>query len=248
MSQYFGDPPSYLRELERLLEAYSMPVNRLGEVRGLRPVLKTYEVPTPLLRQLQLEMSQLAEEDPGTALQVADGLWARRSIETRQLAARLLGSTPAGVPEVTRRLAAWAEENQEPWLAPELAQAGTQRLQKEHAEALVDWAGQLLAGGHSRQQSLALAALQQLLQGPGYANLPAIYALLEAPTRSADRKIRPDLADLLSELGRQSPKETEYFLQQALEEQEVDPGCRWIARQVYKVLPAVNQGRLRPLL
>ncbi|MBX3048557.1 MAG: DNA alkylation repair protein [Anaerolineales bacterium] len=248
LSQHFSDPPGYLRELERLLEAYSMPVNRLGEVRGLRPVLKTYEVPTPLLRQLQLEMSQLAEEDPATALQVADGLWARRSIETRQLAARLLGATPAEAHEVTARLAAWAEENQEPWLAPELAQAGTQGLQKQHAEALITWAGQLLAGGHSRQQSLALAALQHLLQGPGYANLPAIYTLLEAPVRSADRKIRPDLADLLSELGRQSPKETEYFLQQALQQPDLDPGCRWIARQVYKVLPAVSQARLRPLL
>ncbi|MCW5875943.1 MAG: DNA alkylation repair protein [Anaerolineales bacterium] len=247
LSEHFGNPPRYLRGLERLLEAYSVPVHRQGQVRGLRPVLKTYEVPTPLLRQLQLEMSQQAAADPVTALQIADGLWERRSIETRQLAARLLGATPAEPEEITRRLAAWAQENQEPWLAPELSEEGTQGLQANHPEELIAFAGRLLEGSETRQHILALVALLALLRGPGYANLPVIYALLEAPVGAADRKLRPDLAGLLSELGRQSPKETEYFLQQALAG-EPDPGCQWIARQVYKVLPADSQARLRPLL
>lgn len=247
ISEYFSQPEAYLRAVERLLQTYSVPVHRQGRVKGMRPVLPSYEVPPPLMKHLQLEMTLQAEDSPDQALRVADGLWAKRNIETRQLAARLLGAIDGHVDEITRRLEAWALENYEPLLAPELAHEGTRQLAAKYPDDLVTFAGSLLVQKELRLQALAIGALSSLLSDTRYANLPAIFELLAAPTAEASRGLRPDLAALLAQMAERSPQETEFFLMQCLGS-STTPGTAWVARQVMKSLPEESQMRLRPVM
>lgn len=247
ISEYFSQPETYLRAVERLLQNYSVPVHRQGRVKGLRPVLPSYEVPPPLMKHLQLEMALQAEDSPGQALQVADGLWAKRNIETRQLAARLLGAIDGPPEEITQRLERWAAENHEPLLAPELAHEGTRQLAAKAPDQLVAFAGRLLTQSDLRLQALAVGALSSLLSDTRYANLPALFELLAAPTTQASRGLRPDLAALLTQMAERSPQETEFFLMQSLAG-EPSQGTAWVARQVMKSLPEDSRARLRSLV
>lgn len=247
LSEHFSEPATYLRGLEHLLQNYSVPVHRQGQVKGMRPVLKSYEVPPPLLKHLQIELAEQARQAPQAALAVADGLWARRTIETRQLAARLLGAIEASPHELIARLESWAGQDHEPILAPELAQQATLSLSVRHPDQLILFAQRLLASGEVRKQAFALGALRTLLDGAQFANLPAIFEILSEVARVADRKLRPDLAALLGALAQRSPKETEFFIEQGLES-GANPGLQWVARRVMKALPADSRDRLGTIL
>ena len=247
LSEYFSEPVTYLRGLERLLQSYSVPIHREGRVKGLRPVLVSYEIPPPLLKHLQTELTEQAKQSPEAALAVADGLWVRRTIETRQLAARLLGAIQAESPQLIARLEAWADENREPSLAPELAHQATLGLCADFPEELVSFARRLLASREPRKEALALGALQTLLKNTHFANLPLLFEILLEVCKAADRRLRPDLANLLTALAQRSPKEAEYFLQQCLEAGP-NAGLAWVTRQVMKVLPEDSRARLRTIL
>ena len=248
LSEHFADPQTYLRAVEKLLQAYSVTIHRQGRVRGLRPVLLSYEVPPPLLKQIQLEMTMQAKQSPTHALAIADALWARRTVETRLLAARLLGHIPIeDTNEITKRLQAWALENREEFLVPELSGASTLYLCQKDPNALVAFAAKFILSDEPRQQILALGALQTLLANNHFENLPAIFAVLASLTADPTKKLRLYLADLLGVLAQRSPKETLYFLQQRLAE---SPGneTQWVARQVLKSFPEDERQQLRQAL
>ncbi|MEX2161886.1 MAG: DNA alkylation repair protein [Anaerolineales bacterium] len=244
----FSQPEAYVQGVVHLLQHYSMPVHRQGRIRGLRFVLMSYEVPPPLMKHLQFEMALQAEDSPEPALLIADGLWAERSIETRQLAVRLLGAIDSQPAEIMARLEMWAKENQEPILVPELEHEGTRTLAAKYPDQLVEFAKQLLGTKDALKQGLALGALQSLLIDTRYSNLPLIFDLLAGAIEAAERHLRPNFAELLSLLARRSPQETEYFLQQCLSAGakvgRANQGTAWIARQAMKALPEDSRVRL----
>lgn len=246
LSEHFGDPERYLRQLERLLQTYATPIHRQGRIKGMRPVLFSYEVPPPVLRRLEMELSLQAEQQPTAALALADTLWERRSFETRQLAVRLLGSTPATEAELGARLAAWASENQEELLVSELHTRGTRRMAASDPEALLRFAQQMLGSSEYRTQTLGLGSLQTLLAAGQFANLPALFNVLLPISQDPPRRLQPFLANLLVALAQQTPKETAFFLGRVLAEQPSE-SSRWVARQVLRHLPAEIQANLREL-
>lgn len=246
LSEHFTQPQAYLKQLERLLQSYSTPIQRHGRVTGLRPVIFSFEVAPPVLKRLELEMALQASQQPSAALAVADVLWERRSYETRQLAIRMLGTTPAPAAEIASRLEAWAAENQEELLLAELYERGPRRLVQVDPDGLLAFAERLLASQEIRRQILALGLLQTLLNTGNFANLPILFTLLTPISQDPPRKLQPFLAGLLGTLAQRSPKEAAYFLGQLLAQQPPD-GARWVARQVLRQLPADMQPSLREL-
>jgi hypothetical protein len=213
----------------------------------MRPVLFSFEVPQPVLKRLELEMALQAREQAQAALAIADALWAQRSIETRQLAARLLGTIPAKPDEFTKRLEAWASENREELLARELETRAALHLAQAYPEEILNFVSRLLGSGEQRLQVLGLGLLQTLLGEDQFSNLPALFGLLGEVSQDPSRKLRSYLADLLGLLAERSPKETTYFLQQQL---AAKPGeeTLWVARQVMRRLPEDGQDSLRGAL
>lgn len=247
LSEHFTDPATYIKELERLLETYASHVHRQGRIKGMRPVLFSFEVPPPVLKRLELEMALQAREQPEAALAIADALWARRSIETRLLAARLLGAAPVSAHEVTHRLEAWASENREEMLAPELQNRAALHLVTAYPDQVLEFVTGLIVNSEQRLQVLGLGILQTLLAEDGFGNLPALFSLLTETSRDPSRKLRPYLADLLGVLAARSPKETIYFLQQRLAESPSE-GTLWVTRQVARHLPEDAQAKLHEAL
>jgi hypothetical protein len=244
ISDLFQQPAEYLLAAENLLRDHGMPVHRQGRVKGLRPILVSYEVPPPLLRLLAQEMSAQAREHATDAVAIADGLWSRPVLETRQLAISLLGSIEGLPGEITKRLEAWAQQNREPLLVAELSADGTKTLRANHQDALLEMAVRLLSGEDARKQILAIGALRGLVSEEQLSNLPKMFDLLAPVCKDPDRKIRPELAELLVGLAQASPKETEFFLQEISRGQPSE-SAGWLVRQAARALPADSQARLR---
>lgn len=248
LSDLFQQPASYLHGIQDLLRDHGGPPHRQGRVKGMRPILVSYEVPPPLLKILALEMSAQAREHPGEALTIADGLWARPILETRQLAISLLGSIPPGsADEITSRLELWAQQNREQALVAELSTNGTKTLRSSNQDAVLDMAARLLSGDDPRRQILSIGALRSLLTEGQPPNLPKLFDLLAVPCKDPDRKIRPELAELLVALARVSPQETEYFLLH-ISGDTPSEGARWLVRQATRALPEDGQARLRTVI
>jgi hypothetical protein len=245
LSTYFADPPAYVPALEKMLENYVVPVQRQGRTRSARPILFSYETPAPVLKQLQLELTYQAKQKPQQALAIADALWAKRTIETRLLAARLLGSIPGlTANDYSSRLEDWSLENRELILAPELTERATLAFCEQFPDKLVAFVRRLLAETEPRKQVFALGALNTLLRIDHFGDLPAIFNLLTKIARDPDKKMRSALVEVLSTLAVRSSKETTYFLEQLLAKKPSE-SAQWLARQVAKALPEESRQSLR---
>jgi hypothetical protein len=245
LSTHFADPSAYVSALEKMLEGYVVPVQRQGRTRSVRPILFTYETPAPVLKQLQLELTYQAKLQPQQALAIADALWAKRTIETRLLGARLLGVIPElRASDYTSRLETWSLENRELLLAPELTERATLALCEQSPDKLVAFVRRLLAETEPRKQVFALGALNTLLQIDHFGDLPSIFSMLAKISRDPDKKMRSALVEVLSTLAARSPKETTYFLEQLLAKKPSE-GAQWLARQVAKALPEESRQSLR---
>ncbi len=79
--------------LNELLDFYTNRTIRTTQV-VQRLSAPTYHTPRPVLRQIESELAMLAENDPGEAVDLVKVLWKANSLESRLLAAYLLGSIP----------------------------------------------------------------------------------------------------------------------------------------------------------
>src|SRR3990172_1285475 len=101
LADLFDQPAAFLQEHREILDYY---VNRSLRSQGVAPssVLPTYRTPQVVLRHIETELSAMAEKQPIQALVLADALWDEGYLETRLLAAFLLGRIP---PQEERLLA-----------------------------------------------------------------------------------------------------------------------------------------------
>src|SRR5574340_682382 len=94
LAEFFFLPDEFLKHLHEMLEFY---VNRsLRKVDNVAPgsVLSTYRTPPIVIRQIELELSDIAADNPAQALDLADLLWDQGYLEMHMLAAFLLGRIP----------------------------------------------------------------------------------------------------------------------------------------------------------
>jgi hypothetical protein len=244
----FDAPEQLAAEIDKLLDHYALRAKRSGKVRRTGTVLKRYETPQAVLRQLRLELLPRVQAQPKAGLALADALWAHRMLETRLLAIRLLGSLPeAAFRSVSKRLLEWTLENREEQLLRELAARGTQSLREREPAALLKLASRLFNKKELRARATGLLALKALLEHSRVANFPELLRLLTPLSQNPPRSLRPYLLELYAALVDHSPGEALYFLQQRLAE-DPGPGTRWVARQSLKFFAPDSRQALQEAL
>ncbi len=241
----FGQPASFVRGLQELLEFYADRTQRPGQAGAPPPLLKTYRVPAPVLRQLKLELGPLAEAQPEQALRLADALWEQPSLELRLLAATLLGQVPLTDPELILETAlSWCRSGIEERILSAVIKDGLRRFRMESPAWLVEHLQGWLSEGDIQTQQLGLRTLRPLLDEPGFENLPVFFRLLSPFMRTTPAPLRPDLLVLLENLARRSPQETAFFLRQNLD-MPSNEFTAWLTRQCLHAFPQEVQSSLR---
>jgi hypothetical protein len=244
LADQFGEPETFLRALNELLEYYTNRTMRASQV-ARRLSLPTHRTPVPVMRQIERELTPLADARPFEGVILVNVLWESGSLETRLLAARLLGMIPPAqaIPALTR-LPEWLAQSTDKLIRQALLTDSFARLRQENPAAffllLEDW----LKSPRSSWQVWGLHALIPLLDDPDFENLPAVFRILRPAIESAGPSMQTDLQVCLAALARVSMTETVVFMRAILQENPDAMMLRTL-RRILPALPTELQSDLR---
>jgi len=246
LADMFDQPSPFLRELREVLEFY---VNRTLRSQGVAPssVLPTYRTPVVVLRQIETEIGAVAERQPIQALELADALWDEGWMETKLLAAFLLGRIPPQEERLLARLTAWTQAVRDPEVRAALLTTSLTRLRKETPDLFLILVKEWLHPARQRMWSNGIQALVPLISSPDFDNLPPIFDIVEPVIKTSPGTLQFDLQELITVLYDASPEETIYFLQQILKESK-SPLPAVALRRMSPELPQELQSNLREML
>jgi hypothetical protein len=246
LADLFDQPADFLRQHREILDYY---VNRTLRTQTVAPssVLPTYRTPTVVLRQIENELGPLAEKQPILGLELADALWDEGWLETRLLAAYLLGRIPPQEERLLARLTAWTQAVRDPSVRAALLTTSLTRLRKETPGLFLILVKEWLHPARQRMWSNGIQALVPLIESPDFDNLPPIFELVEPAIKAAPPALQFDLQELIATLYQASPDETAYFLQQILKGTK-SPLTAVALRRMSPDLPAELQVSLREML
>jgi hypothetical protein len=246
LADIFDQPSAFLREVREVLEFY---VNRTLRSQGVAPssVLPTYRTPVVVLSQIETEIGAVAERQPIQALELADALWDEGWLETKLLAAFLLGRIPPQEERLLARLTAWTQAVRDPEVRAALLTTSLTRLRKETPDLFLVLVKEWLHPARQRMWSNGIQALVPLISSPDFDNLPPIFEIVEPILKASPGTLQFDLQDLITVLYEASPEETTYFLQQILKGTK-NPLPAVALRRMSPDLPAELQSNLREML
>jgi len=232
LADLFDQPPAFLREHREILDHY---VNHTLRSLGVAPssVLPTYRTPAVVLRQIENELSPIAARQPIQALELADALWDEGWLETRLLAAFLLGRIPPQEERLLARLTAWTQAVRDPSVRAALLTTSLTRLRKETPELFLILVKEWLYPTRKKMWSNGIQALVPLVSSNEFDNLPPIFEIVSPILKASPAALQFDIQELLITLYKKSPDETLYFIQQVLESTKSE-------------LPAISLRRMLP--
>lgn len=236
LALHLNQTSQFLRSLDDFLDRYADRIRRSGQSGKPGPLLPAYQVAPPVLRQILAALAPRLAGHPAQTFALADGLWEKRTLETRLLAARLLGLAPADPPDpILARARAWMRDNDEEQILAELWNEGLAALLERHPKAAFEMIQDGLVSKDLREKRTALRSLFCLAQNPRFENLPLLFKLLQAHVREAPPGLGADFLEILQRLAARSPAETAYFLNQLVIEPHT-PTAAWVVRQTRKFL------------
>ncbi|NWG05446.1 MAG: DNA alkylation repair protein [Chloroflexi bacterium] len=246
LADLFDQPSAFLRELREVLDHY---INRTLRSQGVAPssVLPTYRTPAVVLRQIEIELGPVAEKQPIQALELADALWDEGWLETRLLAAFLLGRIPPQEERLLARLTAWTQAVRDPNVRAALLTTSLTRLRKETPDLFLVLVKEWLHPARQRMWSNGIQALVPLISSPDFDNLPPIFEIVEPILKASPAALQSDIKELFVTLYQASPDETVFFIQQILKDTK-NPLPAVTLRRMSPDLPQDFQASVRELL
>ncbi len=245
LTEHFGSPEKFVSALHDLLDFYADRTLRPGQVIESAPLLKSYQAPGQVLRQIERELAEMVDSDPEAALALADALWIEEWVETRLLAIAILGRIPPHPSDrITERAQFWGIACREEKIVKALASTGIARLRAEARDDFIDLLENWLDSEERSAVLIGLRALPALLEIENFDNLPLVFRWIAPLVRQVDREIRDDLLVVVHLLAKQSPQETVYFLRQSLAA-TTNPQTAKLLRRALDELPEEISSTLR---
>ena len=244
----FEYPRRFIRQLDELLNYYANRSQRAGQTGKPRPLINSYNVPKPVVRQVLSEMIPLIASHPAAILNLCDALWEEPNYEFRIIAAHLLGQINSQPPEVIlKRVVYWSTPLPEDRLLDAIYGPGLVGLLRESPDALLSQISAWLSESEVSLQRSGLLALKSLISSENFENHPLLFHLISPLIRAHPADLRSEMRAIIQEIARRSPVETAYYLRQVLEiTQSTD--AAWLARQCLPLLPRDSQESLRSVL
>ncbi len=244
LGDLFTSPDEFGAALGRVLDFYADRTLRPGQSGQPPPLIPAYNVPRPVLRQIETELAQQAAIHPEEALRLADKLWASQELECKLLAIRTLENTPIIFgEEIHARVQAWAQPSEPAELLAGLFSSAV----KTRPQAILALVEGWLAIPEAPFQAMGLLALQTLAETGNDDLLPALFRLLGGLVSRTNADTKMKLPELTRMLGRRNPRETAFFLRQNFiitEQAQIG----WLIRQTLPAFPVDVQAELRQFM
>jgi len=244
----FGEPEDFIIVLKDLLDYYADRVRKPSRVPSQTSLIRSYQVPKQVTRQIETRLINLIPEEPKIALALADNLWKEDWLECQILALQVLGWVPPNPPQkILDRLITWSEQRREDHVLDGMFSLGLVGLWKETPDLFFDLIESWLKSSKIKDQKLGLRIIPFLVRDKEFQNLPKIIRLLTPFVEQVGIIPNPDLVISFRELAKRSPKETSYFIQRikAISENQLING---LIRQIIDVFPTKIRNELRTYL
>ena len=247
LADFFFLPDEFLKHLRELLEFYVNHTLRTKENAAPGSNLKTYHTPPAVVTQIENEVRAVAEANPEFALELADVLWDEGALETRLLAAFLLGRIPPQEERLLPRLSAWSQQVRDPYVRSALLTTSLTRMRKETPEQFLNLIREYLHPARMRTWSNGMQALLPMIGDTSYTNLPPILDIVEPIIAEAPAALQNELSDLIVALYRASSSETTFMLKHVLANTE-NPMTVVTMRRIVTSFPPPLKNELLDLL
>lgn len=247
LADAFDRPQECARLVQETLEYYVNLTVRTRQAIAPSSVLPSYHTPPLVLRQIEDELGPLAEARPEQALALADALWDAGTLETRLIAASLLGRVTPRAERLLARLTAWTSQVRDPDVRARLLTVSLARLRREAPDVFLTLIGEWLHPARQHLWSNGLQALLPLIRDRDYENLPPVFTAVGPVIEAAPARLQDEIAEVIRALHQASPVETTFFLKQLLAQSE-NPLLPVMLRRILPDLPAPLADSLRGLL
>lgn len=247
LADFFFLPDEFMKHLREMLDFYVNYTLRTVENVAPGSNLKTYRTPHAVLTQIENELRPIAEANPHFALELADILWDEGALETRLLAAFLLGRIPPQEERLLPRITAWTQQIRDPSVRAALLSTSLTRMRKETPDQFLTLAREYLHPERVRVWSNGIQALIPMIADTDFENLPAIFDIVEPIIEEAPSTLQNDLTDLIVALYRASASETIFMLKHVLTNSQ-NPMTAITLRRISPNFPPPLQKELRGLL
>ena len=247
LADLFDQPEAFLRALHEMLELYVNRTLRTKNVAAPISVLPSYRTPSIVLRQIENELNLIANRKPAEALILADELWDDGYLETRLLAAFLLGRIPPREERLLARLTAWTGQVRDPEVRTALLTTSLTRLRREAPDNFLILVREWLHPAREKLWPNGIRALLALIADPDFENLPPVFEIVRPVIDNAPPAMQVDLRTLLTALYEASATETAFFLKQLIRDSQ-NPNTPIILRRMAPNLPKGLADSIRPLV
>ena len=236
-----------MKHLSEMLEFYVNHTLRTVENVAPGSNLKTYRTPPAVITQIENEVRSVAEANPEFALELADKLWEDGALETRLLAAFLLGRIPPLEERLLPRLTAWSQQVRDPSVRSALLSSSLTRMRKETPAEFLSLVREYLHPARMNSCSNGIQALLQMIADSSYDNLPPILDIVEPIIEKAPAALQNELTDLIIALYRASASETIFMLKHVLSTTD-NPMTAVTLRRIVTSFPPALQREIYDLL
>lgn len=247
LADFFFLPDEFMKHLREMLDFYVNYTLRTVENVAPGSNLKTYRTPSAVLTQIENELRAVAEANPEFALNLADILWDEGALETRLLAAFLLGRIPPQEERLLPRLTAWTQQVRDPDVRSALLSTSLTRMRKETPAQFLILVREYLHPERTRTWTNGIQALLPMIAEATNNNLPTIFDMVEPIIEEAPSTLQNDLTDLIVALYRASSNETTFLLKNILTNTK-NPMTVVTLRRIAVTFPPSLQKELRDLL
>jgi hypothetical protein len=245
---HYSDPKAFHLALSNLFDLYANRALRFGDHTGIRPMIPTYHLPAPLLRQLELDLERKIHENPDPALALVDELWQDTYYEVKLAAITVLGLIPLADPQpILDRLDQWIDDRLDLSLLPKLFSLGTRQLQNKFPQTWENYLETFLESGDPQKVSVGFLGLAEGLKNRQNQNIPALFRLIGPYVRTPQPQNSRELSTLLMALAEASPAETGFFLRQILSVTDT-PEIKRLVKDSLPGFPPEIQEELRPMV
>jgi hypothetical protein len=218
LADFFFIPDEFIKHLHEMLDFYVNYTVRKPPALAPGANLQAYRSPSVVVKQIEHELTNLAVKDENSeaALDLADRLWDETYLETRLLAAFLLGHIPPQEKRLLARLTAWTQQVHEADLRAELLNSSLTRMRKEAPDMFLDFISEWLKPNRSQLWANGIQAVISAVSDPEFTNLPPLLKIVEPIVVAAPSKLQLEIEELILALYKVSPTETSYFIRQVL--------------------------------
>ena len=215
--ELFSQPEGFLRQFHDLLGLYNQWTLREGMQTTPKTLMRSYNAPLQVIRQIELGIKPVILSEPHVALNLADLLWQDNFLESREMAAYILGQIPImHIEDVKSRILDWANPNLDSAALDALFNKATSRLLTERPEIWEGIMENFLSHYEPIFQSYGLKAITGVIKNPDFNQVPSLFKLLRPFIQSPQSETIINLTKAVAALAERTPIETVYFLKQIL--------------------------------